>query len=142
MLALSKPSTCLRRTLVILAPPVFNRGLDEQGRPKKSVFGPWMYPALAALKRLRFLRGTAFDPFGRTEERRLERKLIADYRARIEKIAVRLDRENVGLATEIASLPDEIRGYGPVKLESIAKAEEKLGRLLQRFDAAKMADVA
>jgi len=125
-----------------MAPPIFNRGFDDQGRPKKSVFGPWMYGALSVLKHLKFLRGTAFDPFGRTDERKLERRMIADYRARMEKISARLDVSNLSVAVEIASLPDEIRGYGPVKLESIAKAEEKLARLMQRFEAAAVAKVA
>ena len=125
-----------------MAPPIFNRGLDPEGRPKKSVFGPWMYPAFAALKRLKFLRGAAFDPFGKTEERRLERRMIDDYKARIEKIADRLTVENVATAIEIASLPDEIRGYGPVKLKSIAEAEEKLARLMKGLETANLEKVA
>ncbi len=117
-----------------MAPPVFNRGLDDQGRPKKSEFGPWMYAALSVLRRLRFLRGTAFDPFGRSEERRLERRLIEDYRARIADIAARLTPENLDAAIAIASLPDDIRGYGPVKRASIDAADKRLAGLMDSFN--------
>ena len=69
-----------------LAPPIFNRGLDAQGRPRKTVFGPWMMSAFKLLARFRFLRGTAFDPFGYLADRREERALIDDYRALVEEV--------------------------------------------------------
>ena len=125
-----------------MAPPIFHRGLDDQGRPKKSVFGPWMFFALSVLKRLKFLRGGAFDIFGRTEERRIERRLIEDYRARMSALAASLDASNLLAAVEIARLPDEIRGFGPVKLESIRRTEEKLARLTQADGPARVAKVA
>lgn len=112
-----------------MAPPIFNRETDAEGRPKKKEFGPWMYFALSALKHFKFLRGGTLDPFGRTEERRLERKLIADYKERILEAAGRLAAENLAAAVEIASIPDEIRGYGPVKLASIKKAEDRYAAL-------------
>ncbi len=117
-----------------MAPPIFNRGIDDQGRPLKSVFGPWMYGALSVLRRLRFLRGSPFDPFGATEERRLERKMIADYKTRIADIATRLDAGNLEAAIAIARLPDEIRGYGPVKLAAIEKAEIQFSSLTRSFN--------
>lgn len=125
-----------------MAPPIFHRGLDDQGRPKKSVFGPWMYAALSVLRRLRFLRGTPFDPFGRTEERKLERRLIEEYRQRITDIVARVTPRNLAVAVKIASLPDGVRGYGPVKLESIRKAEAELPRLMKQFEDANLAEVA
>ncbi|MEX0644549.1 MAG: indolepyruvate ferredoxin oxidoreductase family protein, partial [Parvularculaceae bacterium] len=125
-----------------MAPPIFNRGLDDQGRPMKSVFGPWMYGALAVLKRFKFLRGTPFDPFGRSQERQLERAMIADYRARIEALLLGLSERNVGIAIEIARLPDDIRGYGPVKLVSIKEANAALGDLMKRFNDSTAADAA
>lgn len=112
-----------------MAPPIFNRETDVEGRPKKKEFGPWMYFALSALKHFKFLRGGPLDPFGRTEERRLERKLIADYKERILEAAGQLAAENLAAAVEIASIPDEIRGYGPVKLASIKKAEDRYAAL-------------
>lgn len=125
-----------------MAPPIFNRGIDEQGRPRKSEFGPLMYVALAVLRHFKFLRGTPFDPLGRTEERRMERRLIEEYRARILDIAGRLTSGNLAAAIAIANLPDDIRGYGPVKLASIAAASERLARLLNSFHQPAAADAA
>ena len=117
-----------------MAPPVFNRETDDQGRPKKSAFGPWMYGALTILKNFKFLRGGPFDPFGAHPERRVERRLIEDYRARIDSIAGRLTAENLETALEIAALPDAIRGYGPVKSAAIEKAEERYASLARSFN--------
>ncbi len=122
------------RVKFYMAPPVFNRGLDDQGRPLKSTFGPWMYGALSVLKHLRVLRGTAFDPFGATGERRLERRMIHEYKARAAGVAGRLTKDNLNAALEIANLPDEIRGYGPVKLAAIEKAEERYAALARSFN--------
>jgi indolepyruvate ferredoxin oxidoreductase len=117
-----------------MAPPVFNRGLDDEGRPRKTEFGPWMYQVLSILRRFKFLRGTAFDPFGRSEERRLERRLIEEYRVRIADVAHRLRPANLRAAIAIASLPQDIRGYGPVKLASIKEADARLASLMDSFN--------
>ncbi|MEZ5921775.1 MAG: indolepyruvate ferredoxin oxidoreductase family protein [Parvularculaceae bacterium] len=117
-----------------MAPPIFNTDLDDYGRPKKVEFGRWMFTALAVLSKFRILRGTAFDPFGKTNERKMERKLIDDYRETIAELTRRLSKNNLKAAIEIASLPDEIRGYGPVKLESIRLADERLAALKKSFD--------
>ena len=122
-----------------MAPPVFNRGLDDQGRPLKRTFGPWMHSALFLLARLKFLRGTPFDPFGAAEERQLERRLIDDYMSRISQIADRLTPGNLNTAIEIANIPDEIRGYGPVKRVAIEKAEERFSALLGSFNEGRAA---
>jgi len=121
-----------------LAPPVFNAGLDDQGRPKKREFGPWMAVGFAILRRLRFLRGTPFDPFGQTDERRMERRLIVEYRDRIEALSQRLSAENLDVAIAIAELPDGIRGYGPVKLAAVEAAEQKLNALMAKLDGSDM----
>ena len=125
-----------------MAPPVFNRETDDQGRPKKSEFGPWMYAALSLMKRFKFLRGAPIDPFGATKERRLERKLIEDYRARIADIANRLTGENLARAIDIANIPDEIRGFGPVKLAAIEKAEERFQALSRSYNEGRTLRVA
>ena len=117
-----------------LAPPVFNRGIDELGRPRKSTFGPWMYGALSLVRRFKFLRGGVLDPFGRSEERRLERRMIEDYRTRIEALASGLSAATLETSVAIASLPDDIRGYGPVKLDSIRKADERLQMLMESLN--------
>jgi indolepyruvate ferredoxin oxidoreductase len=125
-----------------LAPPIFNNAVDDQGRPKKREFGPWMGVALAALARLRFLRGGPFDPFGRTEERRFERRLIEEYRARMDALSRTLTAENLETGVAIASLPDDIRGYGPVKLAAARQAEEKLKALMVKWDGAMVRQAA
>jgi indolepyruvate ferredoxin oxidoreductase len=118
-----------------LAPPVLSAGTDALGRPRKSAFGPFMAPAFSVLRRLKFLRGTPFDPFGMSAERRLERRLIADYRALVARIAGAVTRESLDAAVALASVPDDIRGFGPVKLAAILKAEEKTAELMARFAA-------
>ncbi len=118
-----------------MAPPFFNTGVDALGRPKKSEFGPWMMTAFSILKQLKFLRGSPFDIFGHSKERRLERALIADYRRDIELLAGRLDTATLGVVIEIASLPQDIRGYGPVKLVSIEQTNARRNALLAKVDA-------
>jgi indolepyruvate ferredoxin oxidoreductase len=123
------------------APPLLARRDPSTGRPRKIAFGSWMLPALRWLAKFRFLRGTAFDPFGRSAERRAERQLIADYEATIEELLRDLSAGRLSAAVEIASLPDEIRGFGPVKAESISKtkAREAVLRASYRSPAARAA---
>jgi indolepyruvate ferredoxin oxidoreductase len=116
-----------------LAPPIFNRGQDAQGRPLKTRFGPVMLSMFRLLARGKFLRGTAFDPFGRLAERREERELIVDYRALVEELLTGLTEQNLQIALECANLPDQVRGYGPVKTESIVEYRQQRTGLLHRF---------
>jgi indolepyruvate ferredoxin oxidoreductase len=116
-----------------MAPPIFNRGLDALGRPKKSAFGPWMLAALKVLAKFKFIRGTAFDPFGRLADRREERELITDYRALLEEVMAGLQESNHAIAIDCASLPDQVRGYGPVKAESISEYKTLRVAQLHRF---------
>jgi indolepyruvate ferredoxin oxidoreductase len=104
-----------------LAPPLFAKR-DAQGRLTKRRYGPWMARAFGALARLKFLRGTGLDPFGRTEERQLERKLIEDYVATVEALLPRLDEGNRDLALELAAVPEQMRGFGHVKEANVKKA--------------------
>lgn len=116
-----------------MAPPIFNRGQDALGRPKKSAFGPWMLAALKLLAKFKCIRGTALDPFGRLADRREERELIADYRSMLEELTNGLTESNHAIAVECASLPDQVRGYGPVKAESIRQYRELRVAQLHRF---------
>jgi indolepyruvate ferredoxin oxidoreductase len=75
------------------------------------------------------LRGTALDPFGRSEERRTERALIGEYRAAIDELLAGLSAERLPLALEIARVPEEIRGYGHVKARHLEAARAKWTRL-------------
>ena len=103
--------------------------------PKKVRFGPWLMPVLKLLARGKGLRGTAFDPFGRTEERRLERRLIAEYEARVAELLREASAPtSIAVAVAIANVPAQIRGYGHVKLASLAIARARESELLNRFD--------
>ena len=85
------------------------------------------------LAKLRGLRGTALDPFGRTEERRTERALIGEYRASVEQVIAGLDAGNHSLALEIAAIPEQIKGYGHVKERNLAAARQRWDALMQRW---------
>jgi indolepyruvate ferredoxin oxidoreductase len=95
-----------------------------------------MFKAFGWLAKLRSLRGTALDVFGYTDERKMERQLIADYEKRVDEIVAGLDQDNYELATELALLPDVIRGYGHIKERNIAAAKAEENRLLQAFRTA------
>ncbi len=116
-----------------LAPPLFNRGLDEQGRPRKTRFGSWMLPLFKLLARGKVLRGTALDPFGCLAERREERALIDEYRQLVEEVLAGLNPQNLKAGVVCVSLPDQVRGYGPVKSKSIAEYRQSSVGLLHRF---------
>ncbi|MFN3862114.1 MAG: indolepyruvate ferredoxin oxidoreductase family protein [Roseateles sp.] len=106
-----------------LAPPLLAKK-NAKGELVKRPFGGWIRPVFAVLARLKGLRGTAFDVFGYTEERRMERRWIAQYRAGIERALSRLTAESLPTAVELARVPEDIRGYGHVKArhEKAAKA--------------------
>src|SRR3546814_18288596 len=103
---------------------VCSSDLPATGHMKKRSFGPWMMRAFGVLAKLKGLRGTAFDPFGRTEERRIERRLIVDYEAVVEEMIAGLDDANHAVAVELASLPAATRGYGPIKQIGRASCRE------------------
>jgi len=120
---------------VWLAPPVLARRLDRKtGRPEKIAFGPWIFKAFGALSRLKALRGTAFDPFGRTAERKSERALMAQFQEDLARITGLVGTANYGLLVELARVPDLVRGFGPVKEQNLEKAEDKRALLLKRLD--------
>ena len=115
-----------------LAPPAF-APRNAQGELVKQPFGPWMRTGFAWLARLKGLRGSALDPFGRTEERRTERELIVQYRACIDELLARLDASTLPLAVEIASIPEDIRGYGHVKARHLAAVRPRWDALMARW---------
>ncbi|MEM7462513.1 MAG: indolepyruvate ferredoxin oxidoreductase family protein [Pseudomonadota bacterium] len=116
-----------------LAPPIFQGEVLPNGRPRKKEYGPWMFRAFKLLARLKWLRGTAFDPFGRTAERKTERALISEYEQMITDILPDLAKKNLRFAISLAGLPGEIRGFGPVKEASVAKAATTRTHLLEQF---------
>ncbi|MEA0735628.1 indolepyruvate ferredoxin oxidoreductase family protein [Xanthomonas campestris pv. campestris] len=115
-----------------LAPPLFAKK-DANGQPIKREYGPWMFSAFKLLARLKFLRGGKLDVFGYTAERRGERQLIADYLATVDTLLQRLDNDNVGLAAQIASIPEHIRGYGHVKDAHLREAKAREAALLAQW---------
>jgi indolepyruvate ferredoxin oxidoreductase len=106
-----------------LAPPILARADPNSGLPRKIAFGQWIVPVLHTLKFLRGLRGTAFDPFGWSAERRHERRLITDYEALIRQLCNGLSASTYPLAIQLAELPARIRGYGHVKQASLREFE-------------------
>ncbi|MFM8748413.1 MAG: indolepyruvate ferredoxin oxidoreductase family protein [Aestuariivirga sp.] len=120
-----------------LAPPLLGRIDPATGKPAKIQFGPWMMPVFRLLAKFKWLRGTAFDPFGRSAERREERQLIAGYRALIDNLLQRPGLARSEAAMELASLPETIRGFGHVKQASIAKAKAREAELLQSLAGGK-----
>ncbi len=112
-----------------LAPPFLTR-TGPDGRPAKRAFGAWIERAYPLLAKARFLRGTPFDPFGRTAERRMERALIAQYEADMDAVLPVVTPETHEAAVALAALPEQIRGFGPVKEASVAMAEKRREELL------------
>jgi indolepyruvate ferredoxin oxidoreductase len=115
-----------------LAPPLLSKK-DADGHLVKSEYGPWIFSAFKVLKHLKFLRGTALDPVGHTEERKMERRLRDEYVQTIRELLPKLSTENHALAVEIAEVPEHIRGFGHVKERHVEKAEKLRVELLRRW---------
>jgi len=118
-----------------LAPPLLSRRDPRTGELQKRPFGRWVFGAFRILARFKRLRGTRWDVFGRTAERRTERRLIDDYRELIRELLTDLGPRNHAVAVELAALPEHIRGYGHVKERSIARAKQREAELMIRFRA-------
>ena len=116
-----------------LAPPLLSRTDKRTGRPAKRRFGPWMMPAFRLLARMKGLRGGAFDVFGRTQERRRERRLRDDYERIVDEVAGSLEAGNATAALALLAFPRSIRGFGPVREASMREAEARLPELLAAF---------
>ena len=119
-----------------LALPLLRRPDPTTGEPGKRSFGPWVMTAFRLLARLKRLRGGPFDPFARSPDRRLERGLVDWYFALADELAGGLDAENYGTAVALASLPETIRGYGPVKARSVAEAKRREAALRRSWPRA------
>jgi len=118
-----------------LAPPLLP-GRGDGGRPKKRRFGAGTLSLFKLLASLKGLRGTAFDPFGYTAERRMERRLIGDYRALIDRVTDEINPVNLPAAVELAAAAGRVSGYGPVKDAALQAYQEELPALLQAFASA------
>jgi indolepyruvate ferredoxin oxidoreductase len=118
-----------------LAPPLLARRNRTTGEPVKMTFGPWMLTVFGMLARLKVLRGTAFDPFGYTAERRAEQQLVRDYESLLDELTAKLAPENHDVAVGLAAIPEKIRGYGHVKQRHIAAAKADEAALKEQFRA-------
>jgi indolepyruvate ferredoxin oxidoreductase len=112
-----------------LAPPTLGGAVDGQGRPRKRAFGAWMMPVFRLLAKMRGLRGTPFDLFANSPHRHLERDLIAGYEKDVAHVLSVLSPLTLDTAIELLSLPDRIRGYGPVKEKSVQDAKARYAQL-------------
>lgn len=115
-----------------LAPPMMGRR-GKDGKPRKSSFGPWMMEGFRLLAAMKGLRGTVFDVFGYSSERRMERQLLAQYEADLGLVARALAAGKVEASAALASVPALIRGYGHVRQASAEKAAGERLRLLDRL---------
>jgi indolepyruvate ferredoxin oxidoreductase len=118
-----------------LAPPLLAKRDPETGHLKKMEFGQWILPVFKVLAKLKGLRGTPLDIFGYTAERRMERRLIVDYKNNIEALLKNLTASNYDTAVALAEVPEHIRGYGHVKEAHVKKARETQADLLQKLGA-------
>jgi len=119
-----------------LAPPLLAKPDPVTGEPRKMQFGPWMLRAFGLLAKLKGLRGTPLDVFGRTAERRMERALIGEYEQTVDRLLQDLTHDNHALAIEIVSLPEAIRGFGHIKAKSVSAARAQQAELMGRYAAA------
>ncbi len=117
-----------------LAPPLFSKRDARTGRPAKRRFGASMGRGFAVLARLRGLRGTPLDVFGYGAHRRMERRLIADYVALVDRVLGRLEAGNVAAAEAVLRAHDQVRGFDVVKEASLARVEAALPGLLAAFE--------
>ena len=115
-----------------LAPPLIAKK-NSKGELQKQKFGPSMQTGFRLLAKLKGLRGTALDIFGRSQERKSERALIGEYRASIEEVIGDLNTGNYATALEIATLPEQIRGYGHVKERNLAAARTRWAELMTQW---------
>jgi indolepyruvate ferredoxin oxidoreductase len=114
-----------------LAPPILSRGKDARGRPLKRQFGQWIQTPFRILARLKFLRGTPLDVFGYTSERRMERGLIDGYEKLVTDLLSWIAPDTIQRLAKIAAAPMDIRGYGPVKMQAVAKVQKETADLIR-----------
>jgi len=116
-----------------LAPPLLARARDARGRPRKKSFGAWILPLFRLLAGARRLRGSRFDPFGMTAERRMERALIAEFEGHVDELLDGLTTDNLELACAILGEYLEMRGFGPVKEQAVREARARIASRLIAF---------
>jgi indolepyruvate ferredoxin oxidoreductase len=122
---LARDFSSVARIELNLAPPMLSKTDPNTGLPAKRRFGPWMLRAMGWLRHGKVLRFTPLDPFGRTEERRMERALIAEYRAAIEGFLPQLTVQNHAAICDWAEAAAGIKGFGPIKARNVEKTRAR-----------------
>ena len=117
-----------------LAPPLMNWLSAAGKRPRKYAFGGWMMGAFKVLAKAKIVRGTALDPFQFSADRKLERALIPCYESTLERLLLGLAPHNYRIAVAIAELPQQIRGFGPIKAEAVEKVRQRERELFTEFE--------
>lgn len=120
-----------------LAPPMFAPKDPHTGLPRKVSLGPWVMPLFKVLAKLKFLRGTAFDPFAWSKDRKLERQLVSDYEHLVERCLTEIDKDNLEIIEQLLTLPFRIRGFGHIKERNANWARAEQERLLTKLTASK-----
>ena len=131
--ALAEQFEDVTKVEVHLAPPLTALVDPDSGLPTKRAYGPWIFSLFQLLAGLKGLRGTPFDPFGYTADRKRERQLIVDYEALIEELLAGLGHDNHALAVELAAIPEQIRGYGHIKTAHLKDAKAREAQLLEAW---------
>ena len=119
---------------IYLAPPLLARANKTTGEPRKIRFGAWVLNVFKLIRRFKFLRGSAFDIFGYTAERRMERQLRDDFIMQIDQMLPRLNDANKALAIEIVELANSVRGFGHVKHDNYLSYQNRLAELLKQYE--------
>ena len=123
-----------KQVSVWLAPPLISRIDPTTGRPKKRKFGPRIFTVFSLLAKCKGLRGSAFDPFAHTHERRMERQLVEDYVALITDLSCALNPARLQTSIDLALAPAEIRGFGPVKAQAFDQVAARMQALKDKLD--------
>ncbi|XWN29427.1 MAG: indolepyruvate ferredoxin oxidoreductase family protein [Devosia sp.] len=123
-----------RRVKLMLAPPLLSRTDPATGRPKKRAFGPWIFPVLGVLARLKGLRGTWADPFTRSEERKHERQMVEMALQDIALAAKTVGSARYSLLCELLRVPTTVRGFGSVKAQNREEALIRRKALLTQLE--------
>ncbi|WP_114951597.1 indolepyruvate ferredoxin oxidoreductase family protein [Sphingosinicella terrae] len=118
-----------------MSPPILMKTDRPGGEPRKIAIGGWMFNMLKLLAKMRGLRGGVLDVFGYNRERKMERRLIDEYRTLVADLLPRLDAGSQEGIEKIAALADMVRGYGPIKERNVAQYEKEKARLLAELDA-------
>jgi indolepyruvate ferredoxin oxidoreductase len=118
---------------LLLAPPTFFKSRQGSSPPRKRQFGPWIFVVLRVLAGLKRLRGTPLDVFGYTEERRMERQLVTSYEHLLDELLARLSPTTHSIAVKLASIPEQIRGFGHVKSGTVTQARAAEASLLEEY---------